>query len=289
MCVQAPTFTFTEPSQSKFWAWWNVALGFPFFFFFPLLNHLWFHLKWNQLFLAAFKASCWCCHLQAATVLNCVNSKSNIVLSSGSSLDVGSYYEYTLDMRNSVEGALALCLSFVSSMPSATVPPKYPALRTLPCKVTLAPPPHLALIRGTRAYWRNGLKGTLWNSIKINAKCCTWGGVTPYTSTCWAGLTALEAALQKRIWGLPLDKLSMSQQCALTAKNVCCVLGCINKSIASILEEIIIPLYSILCQDHIWSTVTLFGLPSIWWALTYCSEPSKGHQAGQRAGSTWWG
>lgn len=65
------------------------------------------------------------------------------------------------------------------------------------------------------------------------------------------GPNALKAALQKRFWGLLLDKSNMSQQCALTAEAANCMLGCISKSRASTLGEIIIHLYSVLCEDHI--------------------------------------
>ncbi|KAJ7417843.1 hypothetical protein WISP_62436 [Willisornis vidua] len=69
--------------------------------------------------------------------------------------------------------------------------------------------------------------------------------IAPCTSTGW------KAALRIRTCGIQVDnKLSMSQQCALVAK-VNGILGCIGKSIASRLREVILPPYSILVRPHL--------------------------------------
>jgi len=55
---------------------------------------------------------------------------------------------------------------------------------------------------------------------KGNAKSCSWGGMTPCTSTHWE-LTRWKAALQKNILrSLEDSKLNTHQQCALAAKKV---------------------------------------------------------------------
>ena len=51
-------------------------------------------------------------------------------------------------------------------------------------------------------------------------------------------------------------KLTMSQQCALTFQKANCVLGCIQKSMASRSREVSLPLYSSLMRPHLeyWSS-----------------------------------
>ena len=47
------------------------------------------------------------------------------------------------------------------------------------------------------------------------------------------------------------SKLNMNQQSALAAKKANSIVGCINRSLASRLREIIIPLYSVLLRQHL--------------------------------------
>ncbi|KAK4828409.1 hypothetical protein QYF61_026163 [Mycteria americana] len=100
--------------------------------------------------------------------------------------------------------------------------------------------------KGTLTDWRDESRRALCNSTEGIAKSCIWGGATPCTSTCW-GPPGWKAALQKRTWGILVDpKLNISQEYAPAAKKANGILGCIRRSIASRLKEVILPLYLVL-------------------------------------------
>jgi len=72
------------------------------------------------------------------------------------------------------------------------------------------------------------------------------------------GADCVGGSSAKNVLGVLLDnKWNLSWQCALAAKEVNCILGCVSKSPASRAREMILPSIWGL-QDHIWSTSSIF-------------------------------
>ncbi|PKU47522.1 rna-directed dna polymerase from mobile element jockey-like [Limosa lapponica baueri] len=79
------------------------------------------------------------------------------------------------------------------------------------------------------------------------------------------------------------EKLDVSQQYALTAQKANHILGCIKRSVASRLWEVILPLCS--GETPTWSTVSSSGALSTGRTWTFGAGPAEGHKDGQRTGA----
>ena len=74
----------------------------------------------------------------------------------------------------------------------------------------------------------------------------------------------MESSPAEKDLGVVVDgKLTVSQQCVLTAQKANCVLGCIKRSVASRVREGILPLYSALVRPPSRNAVSSSGGTSI--------------------------
>lgn len=97
--------------------------------------------------------------------------------------------------------------------------------------------------------------------IKGKCKCLYLGKNYPRHQYC-LGVKKLESGFAERDLGVLMDtKLNMNQECAFAAEVANSSLGCISRSVASRLRQVILPLYSALV-GHIWSAGFSSGLPS---------------------------
>jgi len=66
------------------------------------------------------------------------------------------------------------------------------------------------------------------------------------------GTNLSESSAGERVLGILVDnRMTMSQHCDLVAKKANGILGCINKSMACMSREVILPLHSALVRPHL--------------------------------------
>lgn len=76
-------------------------------------------------------------------------------------------------------------------------------------------------------------------------------GAVPRTNTC-LGKEWIENGTVEKYFGVMIgDRLNMSQQCMLAAQRINCILGCINRRVASRVKGMTVSLCSALVKPHL--------------------------------------
>ena len=116
-----------------------------------------------------------------------------------------------------------------------------------------------SVFNGPSAGWRRGMTLISRRSTTANALSCFWRGIILFNIRGWR--MAVWKRLCKRAGGPrdPVDKVNMSQGCALAAEAAIGMPGCISNAAASGLREVILPLSSVLVGLNQESCVQLWA------------------------------
>ena len=94
---------------------------------------------------------------------------------------------------------------------------------------------------------------------KAKCKVLHMGWGNPKHKHRWGG-EWIETSPEEKDLGVLVDiKLNMTQQCVLTAQEANHILGCIKRSVASGLREVILPPYSALVRPRLESCIQLWS------------------------------